>query len=331
MTKRGGLYYLGGDLGSTHTRIALADETGQIVGFGESGSGNHEVVGFENVSHNVQVALDKAMGVAGINLEQIVEAGFGISGYDWDAEREAHLRALSALELTAPLEIVNDTILGLLVGSVSGWGIAVVSGTGCNCWGWNKTRTRIGQVAGGGWEMGEAGGSAELVMRAVQFVAHAWSLRGPATSLTDAFVKHVSAGSVDDLLEGLMDKRYRIDASAAPLVIRTAEMGDLVVNEVICWAGNELAELAKAVIRQLDFQMIEFELVLIGSLVQNNGQLREVFRKAVLDFAPQAKISHLNMPPVVGAVLLGMRQAGLEPGSEVKQTLAQSLARLKIG
>lgn len=325
------LYFLGGDLGGTRTRIVLADEAGCVAGFGESNSGNHEVVGYESVSCNVKEAFDRALRMANIRSEQIAGAGFGIGGYDWSSEREAHLHALGVLGLTAPLEIVNDTILGLLAGSESGWGVAVVSGTGCNCWGWNKTRTRIGQVTGGGWELGEAGGSAELVMRAVQSVAHAWSSRGPSTSLTDAFVKHADARSVDDLLEGLMDKRYRIDASAAPLVIHTAEMGDLVANEVICWAGNELAELAKAVIRQLDFQMIEFELVLIGSLAQNNIQLREVFRKVVLDFAPQARISHLTMPPVVGAVLLGMRQAGLEPGLEVKQTLAQSLARSKIG
>ena len=42
-------YYLGADIGSTKTHTLIVDETGRALGFGESGSGNHEDVGYEGM------------------------------------------------------------------------------------------------------------------------------------------------------------------------------------------------------------------------------------------------------------------------------------------
>jgi N-acetylglucosamine kinase-like BadF-type ATPase len=320
-------YYLGGDLGGTRTRIVIADADGKAVGYGESGPGNHEGVGYDGQARNVRKAFDMAIKMAGISPEQIAGAGLGVAGYDWPDERIPTLESLKVLQLQAPLEIVNDTILGLLAGSESGWGVAIVSGTGCNCWGWDESRTHVGQVTGGGIMMGEGAGATELVFKAMQAVAQAWTSRGPATDLSDAFVRHVGARHVQHLLEGLMDGTFDINGSAAPLVFQMADAGDYVAREVVVWAGRELGELAKAVIRQLSFQTIEFELVLIGSMAQNgNALLRESLRETVLDFAPGARIVHLDMPPVVGAILLGMKQAGLNPDRGVKQKLAETLA-----
>ena len=39
-------YYLGADVGATKTHVLIADDCGQAVGFGQSGPGNHESVGY---------------------------------------------------------------------------------------------------------------------------------------------------------------------------------------------------------------------------------------------------------------------------------------------
>ena len=96
---------------------------------------------------------------------------------------------MTSIGLCAPTEAVNDTLIGLVAGATDGWGIAVVSGTGCNCWGWDRDR-RQGQVTGGGWQMGEYAGSSELAARAVQLVAYEWTRRGPATQLTPALMRY---------------------------------------------------------------------------------------------------------------------------------------------
>ncbi len=318
-------YFLGADIGGTKTHALIADENGHVVGFGEAGPGNHEVVGYDGLVHAVSSAFVQAISSASISPDQIRGAGFGIAGYDWPSERETTLKVLSSLGLKAPLAAYNDTIIGLLAGSAEGWGVAVVSGTGCNCWGWDRTRQHIGHVTGGGINMGEGAGGTELVHRAVWAVAHEWTRRGPATSMTAAFIQHVGAYDLEDLLEGLTNGRYEIGASAAPLVFQCAANGDPIANNLVHWAGVELGELANAVIRQLEFEALTFEVVLVGSMYDGSSLLTDTMQQTIHTIAPGAHLVRLTVPPVVGAVLLGMEQAGIQPTNTVREELTKSL------
>lgn len=318
-------YFLGVDVGGTRTRALLADEHGQTAGQGEAGPGNHEVVGYDGLRLALRTALDAALERAGIQAEQIAGAGFGVGGYDWPSERGDTLAAIASLGLQAPVEAVNDTILGLLAGSDEGWGLAVVSGTGCNCRGWDRAR-REGRVTGAGWWLGEAAGGSELMVRVVQALAHAWTRRGPPTALTPALLRHTGTSSLDELLEGLVMRRVELSAAAAPLVFQVAANGDPVAMDLIRWAGRELGEMANAVIRQLDLQSLAFDVVLIGSMFGGGPLLVEPMRDTIQALAPGARLLRLAAPPVIGGVILGMEQAGLAPGPAIRRALAASAA-----
>jgi N-acetylglucosamine kinase-like BadF-type ATPase len=319
-------YFVGGDLGGTKTHILIADETGQAIGFGESGPGNHENVGYDGLSHAVKMAFDEALASAGISAAQVAGVGFGIGGFDWPFERADHLRALSVLGLSAPIDIVNDATLGLLAGSAESWGVAVVSGTGCNCRGWDRGRQHEGRVTGYGIRMGEGAGATELMFRATQMVAYEWSQRGPATALTPAFIEFTGAKNLDDLIEGLTFGRYSVDAPAAPLVFQVASAGDQVALALAHWAGVELGEMANAVIRQLGFAALAFDVVLIGSMFRNGELLISPMRETILSLAPQARLVRFEAPPVIGALLLGMEVAQINPTQQVRQALVESVS-----
>ena len=304
-------YFLGADVGATKTHALIADEAGQAVGFGEAGPGNHEVVGYDGLTAALAVACTQALAAAGLAKEQIAGAGFGVAGYDWPSEREPTLRVIDSLGFRAPVEAVNDTTLGLLAGAAEGWGVAVVSGTGCNCRGWDRSRQREGMVTGHGLWMGEAAGASELVFKAVQAVAREWTRRGPPTQLTPAFLKHTGSNSLEEMLEKLGTGQIEIDAAAAPLVFQAAAAGDAVARGLVRWAGCELGELACAVIRQLEFEALAFDVVLIGSMFDGGPELIEPMRQTIHALAPGARLVRLTVPPVIGAVLLGMEKAGL--------------------
>jgi N-acetylglucosamine kinase-like BadF-type ATPase len=187
-----------------------------------------------------------------------------------------------------------------------------VAGTGCNCRGWDRARQREGQVTGGGQMMGEAAGATEVVAQAIRAVAYDWSGRGPQTELTPAFIHYTGARDLIDLLHGLTEGRLHVTAKAAPLVFEVAAAGDAVAREVIAWAGRELGAMAVTVIRQLEFQALDFDLVMVGSLFNGGPLLIEPMRDTILATAPGARLVRLNTPPVVGAVLLGMEQAGVD-------------------
>ena len=255
--------------------------------------------------------LDEAIASAGIAKADIAGAGFGVAGYDWPGERQPHLDAIDSLSLQAPYALVNDTIIGLMAGATAGWGLGVVSGTGSNCWGRDRDG-REGHTTGCGDLFAEYAGGGDLVNKAVQTIGMAWTKRGPETKLTDAFIELIGATDVIDLMEGLFVGRYTVGSQAAPLVFKVAAEGDAVAQEVIRWAGRELGSLAIGVIRQLNFEALDFDIVQIGSLYKGSPVMTEVMMATVHEVAPGARAVRLNAPPVAGGVLLGMEQAGID-------------------
>jgi len=314
-------YFLGADVGSSKTHVLISDDTGRALGFGESGAGNHEVVGYAGLAQALGEATDEALGEAGLEKSQISGAGFGVSGYDWPSERQPTLQAIATLGLNCPVDAVNDALIGLLAGSAQGWGIAVVSGTGCNCRGWDRERRHQGMVTGSGIWMGEAAGGGDLVGKAVQAVAYEWTRRGPATQLTPALLEYTASSTPAEMLQNLITGEKEIDATAAPLVFKVAAGGDPVALEVVHWAGCELGELARCVIRQLGFEQLEFEVVLVGSMFDAGPLLIEPLRENIISLAPGARLVRLAAPPVTGAVLLGMEAAGFATPKRVRKAL----------
>ncbi len=319
-------YFFGADVGSTKTHVAIADESGRVLGLGESGTGNPESIGYAGLRRALATAAQAALQQAGLTIDQITGAGCGVSGLDFAVQKAPTLQTIKAIGLTAPTEAVNDALIGLVAGATDGWGIAIVSGTGCNCWGWDRDR-RKGQVTGGGWLMGEYAGSSELAARAVQLVAYEWTRRGPATQLTPALMDYLGASDMVDLLHGLSSGRLQIDAAAAPLIFDVAAQGDAVAIDLIRWAGRELGELAKAVIRQLNFAALEFEVVLLGSMFNGGPLLIDPLRESIAELAPRAKLARLHTLPVVGAVLLGMEQAHWPITPEIRSELHRTAVK----
>jgi N-acetylglucosamine kinase-like BadF-type ATPase len=319
-------YFLGIDTGATKSHALIAAESGQALGFAIGGPGNPETIGYEGLARVLQDIAGRALAMAGLSAADIAGAGFGIAGYDWPSQREVTLGAIQSLGLAAPVELVNDALVGLLVGATAGWGVAVVAGTSCNCWGWDQQR-RIGRMTGFGMLMGEAAGGSELVGKALQAVAAEWTRRGPATRLTPVLVEWAGASSLADLLEGLSQARYRLSAAAAPLIFRVAAEGDPVAQELIVWAGRELGGLAIGVIRQLGFEALTFDTVLAGSFYNGSSRLIEVMGETIHAVAPGAHLVRLTVPPVAGGVLLGMEQAGLDL-APVRERLIQSTQSL---
>lgn len=303
-------HYLGADLGATKTHILIADESGKVEGFAEGGPGNHEAVGYDGFQANLQSTFNEAIKVAGLTAKDFSGSGFGVAGYDWPTEREPILGVIKTLNLSGAIELVNDTQLGLLVGSPRGWGVTVVSGTGCNCHGWDATRTHFGQVTGGGISCGEFAGASELVFMTVRALSYAWTGRGPATALADIFMEKYGAPNLDELMQEILTQKIDLNPADARLVFQVAAQGDPVALDLIRWAGHELGELANTVIRQLHFEKMDFDLVQIGSMFDGSPLLTEEMKNTVYPFAPGAKFIRAEEPPVVGGLMLGMDGAG---------------------
>ena len=319
-------YFLGVDIGNSKSHALIADENGRCLGFGQAGAGSWEAIGWEAAQTVLHQIVNHALAQSGVNKLGIAGAGFGYAGYDWPEDRPGHLQLIETLALAnARCALGNDTLIGLVAGANAGWGVVVVAGTSNNCLGRDR-QGREGRVTGSGTRFGEYGGAMEIVARATQAVAAAWTQRGPQTALSHAFVAQTGAADVADLLAGLVRQRYELKAAVAPLVFETARQGDAVAQDIITWAGQALGSLAVGVIRQLDLADQRFDVVLSGSLYNGGEPLIEPMRKTIQAIAAQANLVRLEAPPVVGGVLLGMEQVGLDTAVSREQLMQSASA-----
>ena len=320
-------FYLGVDTGASKSHALITDGRGRVLGFGEGGPGNWESVGWPGTRRTLDQIIAQAEQMAGISRTQIGAGGFGLAGYDWPEDREPHVRLLRDLGLQGPLALYNDAFVGLPAGAPAGWGVVVSAGTSCNCCG-RAADGRLGRLTGNS-PYGEYAGAGELVWYALQAVARAWTHRGPATQLGEAFVAAAGALDVPDLLAGLVRTRYSLDAAQAPLVFRVADAGDEVARQAVTWAGQQLGDLALGVIRQLSLQNERFDVILSGSFFKGSQRLQQLVQKTVHAEAPNARIVRLHAPPVAGSVLLAMELDGPVVAS-ARETLLSALESLQL-
>ncbi|MBL8063183.1 MAG: hypothetical protein JNK32_09210 [Anaerolineales bacterium] len=304
-------YFLGIDVGSSKTHALIVDETGRCVGFGKAWGGNHQTVGYDGLENVLQESFGAAREMCGVDKAHIAGAGFGVAGYDFPSDRELHLKAISSLGLTCPLEVVNDGWNGLLAGATRGIGVNVTAGSSNNCRGRSRDG-REGRIVGNGASFGELGGATEIVQRGLQMVNHAWIKRIPPTALTKIYVEAVGAKNEMDLMEGLSNEQYHLFPFLALQVLDAARNGDAAAQSVVQWAGEELGWLAIAVTRQIGMENDELEVIQSGSIFEAGEIITESMREVVLKHCPKAKLMRLDGPPVVGAVILGMEQVGFD-------------------
>jgi N-acetylglucosamine kinase-like BadF-type ATPase len=322
-------YFLGVDTGGSKSQALVADERGQLLGFGQGGPGNWELVGWQGARAVLDQIIGQAAAQAGIERSEISSAGFGLAGYDWPEDRPAHEAIIHDLvRPDLPFELVNDALIALWAATDSGCGVVVAAGTSCNCYGRNA-EGQIGRITGSS-HFGEYAGAGELVWWAVQAVAAAWSLRGPATRLSGALVRQAGASDAADLLAGLMRWRYTLSADSAPLVFSIAADGDPVAQALVRRAGRELGGLALGVSRQLGLTALPFDVVLAGSFYDGSPLLSESMARQIKAHAPQARLVRLDAPPVAGATLLAMERAGINP-APLRRAVIQGARQLAIG
>jgi N-acetylglucosamine kinase-like BadF-type ATPase len=260
--------------------------------------------------------------MAGIDRARVAGAGFGIAGYDFPSDREAHLQAIASLGLACPVEVVNDGVNGLLAGATRGVGVNVTAGSSTNCRGRNKLG-KEGRIVGNSSQFGEHGGAIEIVQRGLHMVNYAWIKRRPATALTPIYLAAFGAKDELDLMEGLSNEHYQLSPHLATQVIDAARNGDAAAQEVIHWAGEELGWLAVAVARQIEMENEEVEIIQSGSVFKAGEVIIESMRRIVLAHCPRARLIRLAGPPVVGAVILGMEQAKFD-GYAVREVMVRT-------
>ncbi len=315
-------FLLGIDVGNTKTHALIADMSGNVMGFAESGCGSYEVLGPDGYQEALKKITESVVLEAGIQKSNIAGMGFGLAGYDWPSEKPIMDAGIQALGIKTPYRFVNDVVIGLIAGTTQGWGIAVDAGTGNNVRGRDE-KGREGRITGNGLWFGEFGGAGELVWRAMVMTTYAWSQRGPKTRLTQMFMEYAETDDENHLIEMLAMRQMQPSPIFAKEIFKLAAEGDAVACDVVNWNAEQLGLNVNAVIRQLHLENRVFEVVLIGSIFNAGEIYIKPLRETIQNFAPKAQLVGLSVPPVIGAVLLAAESISLST-HQIRQTLIES-------
>ena len=221
------------------------------------------------------------------------------------------------------VEVANDTFAVLRAGMDDQgphWGVGVTCGAGINCVG-VAPDGRTSRFLSFGPLSGDWGGGHTLGTEAVFLAIRAEDGRGPQTALREAVTAHLGTASMWDTAVGLHTGQITFEAllGLAPVLLEVAAAGDEVALGVVRRLAAEVCAMALSAMRRLDLTDQPVPVVLGGGvLTARDPVLTAEITKRLAEEAPLAEPRIVDVPPVVGAALLGLDRIGAPPDAHAR-------------
>jgi N-acetylglucosamine kinase-like BadF-type ATPase len=329
------------DGGNSKTDVVLVASDGTPLASARGpGINAHEV----GVDQTVQI-LDAVVKQA---AAQVPAAQFGwvalrtvacLANADLPEEEAEHAAAVEAQGWSPDATVVNDTFAILrsgLADRVEGregaqphWGVAVVCGAGINAVG-VAPDGRVTRYLALGTISGDWGGGEGLGLEVLWHAIRAEDGRGPGTLLTGYLTSHFDVERVEEITLGIHKGKIGDDdlIGLAPLLLRAADEGDPVARTVVNRLADEISVMAITAMRRLGLTGMATPVVLGGGIMTaGNPLLMGGITRQLTEAAPRAQIRVIDVPPVVGAALLGLDQLSAPPAAEARLRAAYGVAR----
>lgn len=316
--------YAGIDGGGTKTDAAIISEFGDILATARGGATNpHSVSPQEAVMELLRI-LDLLFS-SNINFLLNCEIiCLGMSGISENQERQwitSHVQdymknkkdALDSNSNSCAVWVVSEGEIALMASLGQPHGLLSISGTGSIVYG----ITPEGEVCrAGGWGhlLGDEGSGYRIGQRTLQAVMQSYDGVLPPTALTLLVQQELHVKHAPDLKQLVYqpDWTKSSTASIARLTIEAASAGDEAARVLLIDEARQLAETAKALIRQrVSFHTAP--MALSGSIFLNSPLFRDTFVQQLAEMYESQQIVCLEdaPAPAVGAALLARQKCHL--------------------
>lgn len=302
------MYVMGVDVGGSKTHCVVTDENGINIAEGFGGAGNYQVCGAEMASYSLQTAIEAALQAAGISLQDITYAVFGISGADEPEDFEVLTPMVGKIMGDTKFQIVHDAWIGLRAGTEDYVGVVSICGTGAG----HAGRNRAGQMLtlrNLDFITGNYGGGGDITRKAMHYAFRSEEGTWKKSRLEEAVPLVFGVENMAEVCAILRhDEMTKQQRYQMPIVVfALAREGDTVAREIIEGLGYEEGKYAAAVLRRLGMCGEKVPVVLIGSLFQTKEPiLIDAYMRAVHEDAPEAYAVVPDEAPVTGAVKLAL-------------------------
>lgn len=309
------------DGGNSKTAMMLVDADGKVLAQVVGPGSPPQIVGMKRGIDAFETLARQAAAQAGLSPGEPIATHTAayLAGADLPREEEDLTRAIAERGWSPSVVVGNDTFALLRAGTASGVGVAVVCGAGINAVG-VAADGRAHRFPALGPISGDWGGGAHLGEQALWLAVRADDGRGKPTELLPALLDHYGETSMPAVVEKLHFEVTKFDPHVlCPILFDVAARGDAVAQAVVDRLVEEIVLLSTVSLRKLDLLDEAVDVVLGGGVMTGTGQsVLGPVRQQVLAVAPRAQVRVVDLPPVVGAALLGLDTIGASPGAELR-------------
>ncbi len=304
-------HFLGIDGGGTSTRAVLVDESGHVLGRGESGPSNYHNVGMVTAIAHIEEAVQNARPVGLVRVPDAVFLGCAGIKSAVDIARLISAAETAGIGPAGEITAANDLHNALTGGLAGAPGIALISGTGANCLGRDSEGATF-MCGGWGWLLDDVGGGCGIALAAMRYAVRAADGRSPKTRLLAAVLAFLGLSEPNEILGRLYVDKWTADelAAFAPVVMRLASEGDTIARRILEEGSTALADLVAATAKGLRFSEGP-SVVILGGCALSGEPYQPMVEAAILSALPKAQITHALYSPAYGAALNALRAGGI--------------------
>lgn len=307
--------WIGIDGGGTKTKFLAVNETGKRLGSYITGGTYYHLEGIETVCTRLIEGISAVKGNNDILGICFGMPGFGESGTSDDEAVEKIRSSLSPYELY----VVNDVEAGWAGSLALSAGVNIVAGTGSIAYGRNQDGI---SARSGGWMefFSDEGSGYWLGRRALELFAKQSDGRLPKDKLYEllgAYLNLQDDNEMNSLVRDTYAPSREKTASLQRILFEAAKAGDRSAIKLYEEAGRELAMIADATIRKLQFSSTP-TLSYSGGVFETGELILKPFRDSM---KMQANLVVPALEPVEGAVLLAVERFAPQKLPQIKNAL----------
>lgn len=327
-------YILGVDGGNTKTDYYLFDLDGNFIDMYRGGTCSHEGLydSFDGSYRVMKEVFDSFLSKHQLTPQDIEASVFGLAGDDLPYQQVKLEEVVSKLGFKN-FKIVNDSALGIKVGTTNGYGVCSVNGTGTSVSGIDMNGKCI-QVGGIGSITGDEAGGKFLSRKVVRCAFDEIMRHGKKTSLTPIVLKLLNNTNDEMLMEDIVLKylAQKVDYNVLTIAcFEEANKKDQVAMDLLVEMADNLARSAAGAVDRLELGEHP-EIVLAGSVYVKGSCpiLVEEFKKRINIYTKKECITKvLNVPPATGAIVWALELANNEyPSLEQRQRIIDTVEKV---
>jgi glucosamine kinase len=321
--------WLAVDGGQTATIAIVAAADGTILGVGRGGPIRHhtEIGADHDARRAMKAAVGGAMGGV-TDGDTIACCCLALTGSD--AVAEATVRELLPGAHTLVLE--SDALAALATGTLGSGGIGLIAGTGTVAVAQGRRGGPI-RRGGWGWLLGDEGGGFWIGLEGLRAAARHLDGSGPATGLAAALPGRLGQpgmAGVAELLTGQGLDRARV-AGLTEYIAAAADRGDPVAESILDEAVARLGSMVEATIAAALFLEPDERIVVGSGGVLRITRVVAGLRQRLTNTVPEYRFVVPDIPPVIGAFYLALRDHGFEVSEATRSRIVEQAAARDLG